>query len=610
MSNNNNQDAFKAYLPIIILVIVGVVAFFAYNYLNVPTKEVLSYDKLKTEIINGNVLTININPNTFYTEGELKEALPNSQTKFFESSVPPQLVSHITETLLSKNTKITFEAPSENFFLTLINYLAPFLVIIFFWFFMMRSMQGSGSQVMNFGKSKAKLFMDDRPRISFKDVAGIPEVKEELQEVIDFLKEPKRFAAMGAKVPRGVLLVGPPGCGKTYISRAVAGEAKVPFFSVSGSEFVEMFVGVGASRVRDLFDQAKRYAPALIFIDEIDAVGRQRGAGLGGGHDEREQTLNQLLVEMDGFDPHVGIIIIAATNRPDILDTALLRPGRFDRRVVIDLPTQIEREAILKYHARNKPMSMDTDLITVAKRTAGFSGADLENLLNESAILATRRRKKEVDRNDIEEAIDRVIAGPQKKTRILGAEEKKKVAYHEAGHALVMHLLGPEPVHRISIVSRGMALGYTLPLPAEDKYLRSKDDLENNIAGILGGNAAERVVFGGVTTGASDDIRKATDLAKKMVTEFGMSTLGPIAFGKPQELVFLGRDLGTTADYSEETGRMIDAEVRKIITEALDRALSALTTHKDVLDELSNTLIEKETLEAEELKRIMDKAIQ
>ncbi len=602
---NNKQDAFRPYVPFLVIVAIAVGLYFAFSFMNKPAIETISYDQFMTALNENKVKSVAIDPANFSIQGEFTGETGKNA---FEVVVPPQLVEKVTKDLETRAIKIKFEAPSENFLLILLTNIGPFLLILVFWFFMMRSMQGSGNQVFNFGKSKARLFLDDRPRITFKDVAGIPEVKEELKEVIDFLREPKRFTAMGAKVPRGVLLVGPPGCGKTYISRAVAGEAKVPFFSVSGSEFVEMFVGVGASRVRDLFDQAKRYAPALIFIDEIDAVGRQRGAGLGGGHDEREQTLNQLLVEMDGFESNVGVIIIAATNRPDILDTALLRPGRFDRRVVIDMPTQMEREAILRYHSRNKPMADDFTIETIAKRTAGFSGADLENLLNEAAIIATRRQKKRVEHDDVEEAIDRVLAGPQKRTRILGAQEKSKVAYHEAGHAVIMNTVGPEPVHRISIVSRGMALGYTTPLQTEDKYLRSEEDLTNTIAGLMGGMCAEKIVFGEISTGASNDIRKATDLAKKMVMEFGMSKLGPIAFGNPPETVFLGRDFMGQADHSEETGKLIDAEVRRIINTAADRATEIITSNRAVLDELVSKLLEHETLDEDKLKEILSPA--
>lgn len=601
----NKQDAFKPYLPFLIIVGIAILLYFAFSFMNKPQVDTISYSDFMTAMNGNKVKSVNIDPSNYAVTGEYTSDTGKTS---FEVVIPPELVEKVTKDLETRAIKISFEAPSENFFLILLTNIGPFILILVFWFFMMRSMQGSGNQVFNFGKSKARLFLDDRPRITFKDVAGIPEVKEELKEVIDFLREPKRFTAMGAKVPRGVLLVGPPGCGKTYISRAVAGEAKVPFFSVSGSEFVEMFVGVGASRVRDLFDQAKRYAPALIFIDEIDAVGRQRGAGLGGGHDEREQTLNQLLVEMDGFEPNAGVIIIAATNRPDILDTALLRPGRFDRRVVIDMPTQMEREAILKYHSRNKPMADDFEIETIAKRTAGFSGADLENLLNEAAIIATRRQKKRIEHDDVEEAIDRVLAGPQKRTRVLGSVEKQKVAYHEAGHAVIMHVLGPEPVHRISIVSRGMALGYTTPLQTEDKYLRTQDDLSNTISGLMGGMCAEKIVFGEISTGASNDIRKATDLAKKMVMEFGMSKLGPVAFGNPPETVFLGRDFMGQADHSEETGKLIDAEVMRIINTASERATQAITKNRAILDELVSKLLEHETLDEDKLNEILSKA--
>ncbi len=596
---------YRSFLPILVIVIVGLILYFTFaGELGKQGVETLTYDQFVQAVENDYILEVTISPITYEAKGLMIKGGDNVN---FVTSVPPELVKDITDLLLERESiEVTFDAPSENIFLVIITNLAPFLLIIFFWLFMMRSMQGGGGQVMNFGKSKAKLFLDDRPRISFKDVAGVEEIKEELQEVIDFLKKPKKFRAMGAKVPRGVLLVGPPGCGKTYISRAVAGEAKVPFFSVSGSEFVEMFVGVGASRVRDMFNQAKKYAPALIFIDEIDAVGRQRGAGLGGGHDEREQTLNQLLVEMDGFDPNIGVIIIAATNRPDILDSALLRPGRFDRRVTVDMPTQIEREAILRYHGRNKPIDKEIDVKQVAGRTAGFTGADLENLLNEAAIIATRREKKFIEKDDLEEAIDRVLAGPQKRSRVLAADEKKKVAYHESGHALVMHYLGPEPVHRISIVSRGQALGYTSPLPTEDKYLRAESELRNTIAGLLGGTVAERLVYGEVSTGASNDISRATEIAKKMVRELGMSKMGPIAYGAASTQVFLGRDMSATPDYSDETGKLIDSEIQAIVLSSMKLAEDVLSKHRDKLDRLVEVLMDVETIDDIELKRVLE----
>lgn len=604
MKPRPTRNNFRSFLPVMIIIVIGLILYFTFINVGQSDYREKSYNDFYNAASTGYVKEVTINPHNYVARGVM---LSDKEDDYnFQTTIPPELVESVTQVLLDNSSVVKFEPPSENIFLIIITNLAPFLLIIFFWLFMMRSMQGGGGQVLNFSKSKAKLFLDDRPRINFKDVAGVEEIKEELGEVIDFLKKPKKFKLMGAKVPRGVLLVGPPGCGKTYISRAVAGEAKVPFFSVSGSEFVEMFVGVGASRVRDMFTQAKKYAPALIFIDEIDAVGRRRGAGLGGGHDEREQTLNQLLVEMDGFDPNIGVIIIAATNRPDILDTALLRPGRFDRRVVMDMPTRSEREAILKYHGKNKPIDEDIDPKIIAGRTAGFTGADLENLLNEAAIIATRREKKLIERDDIEEAIDRVLAGPQKRSRVLGDEEKKKVAYHESGHALVMHHLGPEPVHRISIVSRGQALGYTSHLPTEDKYLRSKSDLTNTIAGLLGGTCAEMLVFGESSTGASNDITRATDIAKKMVRELGMSELGPIAFGHPSQQVFLGRELSSTPDYSDETGRVIDKEIQKIVNKAREMSSEIIAKYRPSLDRLAETLLIKETLDGEQLRKILE----
>jgi cell division protease FtsH len=439
--------------------------------------------------------------------------------------------------------------------------------------------------------------------VTFDDVAGVDEAKEELEEIIEFLRHPKKFQALGAKIPRGVLLVGPPGSGKTLLAKAIAGEAGVPFFSISGSEFVEMFVGVGASRVRDLFDQAKKSAPCLVFIDEIDAVGRQRGAGLGGGHDEREQTLNQLLVEMDGFDPNAGIIVIAATNRPDILDPALLRPGRFDRRIVVDNPDAKGRRAILDVHVRGKPISEDVTLDVLARRTPGFSGADLANMVNEAALLAARRGKKRIGRSELDEAIERVIAGPQRKSRILSPKERELTAYHEAGHALLGKLLPQaNPPHKVTILPRGMALGYTLPLPQEEKYTLTRGEILANITAILGGRVAEEIVFGEITTGAANDFEKATDLARKMVTEFGMSDkLGPLTLGAKHGPVFLGRDLVESRNYSEEIAYEIDKEVRRIIDECYSRARQVLTEHKPVLERISRALLERESLESDDL---------
>jgi cell division protease FtsH len=459
---------------------------------------------------------------------------------------------------------------------------------------------------MSFGKSRARLHTDNKPKVTFEDVAGVEEAKEELQEVIEFLKYPKKFQALGAKIPRGVLLVGPPGSGKTLLAKAVAGEAGVPFFSISGSEFVEMFVGVGASRVRDLFDQAKKSAPCLIFIDEIDAVGRQRGAGLGGGHDEREQTLNQLLVEMDGFDPNSGIIIIAATNRPDILDPALLRPGRFDRRVIVDNPDTKGRRAILEVHAKGKPVAEDVNLETLAKRTPGFSGADLANMVNEAALLAARRNKRKITASEMDEAIDRVVAGPQRRSRVLTAKERELAAYHEAGHALLAKVVpGADPPHKVTILPRGMALGYVMYAPQEDKYTYTRQEIMARITATLGGRVAEEIVFGEVTTGAQNDFEQATELARKMVTEYGMSDkLGPLALGKRHGPVFLGRDLVESRNYSEEIAYEIDKEIRRIIDECYDRARAGVLERKDVLERFAKALLEHESLEADEMDRL------
>lgn len=522
----------------------------------------------------------------------------------------PDQRNSLVEKLQTHQVPFEVVAPSSNIWGHVISIGSTILIILFFWFLLSRTMQSSaGGQVFNFGKSTAKLFMSEGPKITFKDVAGLHEAKEEMLEIVDFLKEPKKFTKMGAKVPKGVLLVGPPGCGKTLMAKAISGEAKVPFFSVSGSEFVEMFVGVGASRVRDLFAQAKKFAPALIFVDEIDAVGRQRGAGLGGGHDEREQTLNQLLVEMDGFDPHVGIIIIAATNRPDVLDPALLRPGRFDRQIVVDMPNSTEREEILRIHAKNKPMTPEVNLTIIARRTAGFTGADLENLLNEAAILATRRSKQSIEMNDIESSIDRIIAGPEKKSRVVNDKEKRIIAIHETGHAAVIrNFIDQEPVHKISIISRGMALGYTLQVPYEDKYLRSSQDLIHTISALLGGRAAEEILLGDVSTGAENDLLRSTRIAADMVCKYGMSLeLGPRTFGKDHGPVFLGRDFAKERDYSEETGKLIDAEVSKIICTAYEEAKNIIKAKKEVIEEISQLLIEKEILEGDELESHLNK---
>ncbi len=484
----------------------------------------------------------------------------------------------------------------------------PIIAVLAIMLFFLNQMQGGNSKIMNFGKAKAKRMTRDQPRITFKDVSGADEAIEELQEIKEFLANPAKFQALGAKIPKGVLLVGPPGTGKTLLARAVAGEAAVPFFSISGSDFVEMFVGVGASRVRDLFEQAKAASPCIIFMDEIDAVGRQRGAGLGGGHDEREQTLNQLLVEMDGFDLKDNVILIAATNRPDILDPALLRPGRFDRQIVVDRPDLKGREGILKIHTRGKPLTEDIDLEVLARRTPGFTGADLANLVNEAALLAARHGKKKIDMHELDEAIERVISGPERKSRIISDDEKKVIAYHEAGHALVGHLLpNTDPVHKISIIARGQALGYTLSLPAEDKFLTSRQQMLDTLAMMLGGRVAEEIAIGDVTTGASNDIERATKMAKQMVTRFGMSEkLGPQTFGDANHEVFLGRDFSANADYSPEIAYEIDKEVARLIDDAYDKARSILTDRRAQLDLMTDVLIDRETVDKEELEALLE----
>jgi cell division protease FtsH len=475
----------------------------------------------------------------------------------------------------------------------------PFILFGALLIFLFRQAQGSNNQAMSFGKSRARMFMGNKPTTTFADVAGVEEAKQELEEIVEFLKYPEKFVALGARIPKGLLLVGPPGTGKTLISRAVAGEAGVPFFSISGSEFVEMFVGVGASRVRDLFEQAKRNNPCIVFVDEIDAVGRQRGAGLGGSHDEREQTLNQILVEMDGFDTNTNVIVIAATNRPDILDPALLRPGRFDRQIVLDRPDIRGRTAILQVHAKGKPLETNISLETLAKQTPGFSGADLSNLLNEAAILAARKNKRKVGMNELEEAIDRVVAGPARKSRIISEREKAITAYHEVGHALVARMLpNTDPVHKVSIVARGQAGGFTMLLPTEDRYLWSKPQFEDMLSYALGGHVAELLTFGDVTTGASNDIERVTKIARSMVTEYGMSNrIGPLALGHKEELIFMGRDFGEQRNYSEQTAREIDEEVRRIIQEAFDKAYNILLQNKKRMILISERLIKEETLE-------------
>jgi len=520
-----------------------------------------------------------------------KEEGVNLTTSLLKLGVTPEQLAQV---------ELQVAPPSDmSGWITILGTLLPLLLIGGLFIMILRQAQGSNNQAITFGKSRARVFTGDKPTVTFADVAGAEEAKQELQEVVEFLKEPQKFASLGARIPKGVLLVGPPGTGKTLMAKAISGEAGVPFFSISGSEFVEMFVGVGASRVRDLFEQAKKNSPCIVFIDEIDAVGRQRGAGLGGSHDEREQTLNQILVEMDGFDTDTNVILIAATNRPDILDPALLRPGRFDRQVVMDRPDVKGREAILRVHVKGKPLEPDVDLATIAKGTPGFVGADIENLVNEAAILAARRNKRAIGMAEFEEAVEKVIAGPERRSRLISDEEKQIVAYHEAGHALVMQML-PEadPVHKISIVSRGMALGYTMPLPEEDHLLYSRNKFRDELAGLLGGRVAEEEVFGDITTGASNDLERVTALARRMVTQYGMSDiLGPQTFGEKEELIFLGREIGEQRNYSEEVAEIIDREVRALVEEAYRRARDIIRAYRQKLDEIAHYLLEHETMD-------------
>jgi len=564
--------------------------------------EKMTYSQLIQATKNGDVSEVTFSPNR-----QSITAVLDSGQKVKVNYPSPQSQAQYQNVLEEHNVKFDSKGIGTSAWWALLTGFLPFLLLIGFWIFLMNQMQGGGSKVMSFGKSRAKRMSPDSPKVTYKDVAGADEAVEELQEIKEFLENPKKFQALGARIPKGVLLYGPPGTGKTLLARATAGEAGVPFFSISGSDFVEMFVGVGASRVRDLFEQAKQASPCIIFIDEIDAVGRHRGAGLGGGHDEREQTLNQLLVEMDGFELKDNIILIAATNRPDILDPALLRPGRFDRQIVVDRPDRKGRQQILEVHAKGKPLDKEIDLDVLAAATPGFTGADLANVINEAALLAARRGEKTIGQLELEEGIMRVIAGPEKKSRLFSEKERKITAYHEMGHALVGYYLeGTDEVHKISIVSRGQALGYTISLPSEDRYLTTKGTLMDQMAMTLGGRAAEELVFNEVTTGAANDIERITSTAKQMIMRFGMSEkLGPRVLGRNHDMPFLGREMGAEPDYSEEIAKEIDDEIRRVIEEAHDKATNVLREHMDELHKLSAILIERETIDKSQFERLL-----
>ncbi|NMB88026.1 MAG: ATP-dependent zinc metalloprotease FtsH [Chloroflexi bacterium] len=571
------------------------------------SQDVLTINEVAEGIQSGNISKIVEDEDRLritFNDGTQKTSTKESTATLVEQLLQ---LGVTTDQLSSDVVKIEIKPPSAWLgIVTALGYILPFIILGGAFFFIFRQAQGSNNAALSFGKSRARMFTGDQPTVTFDDVAGVEEAKEELKEVVEFLREPQKFIALGARIPKGVLLVGPPGTGKTLLAKAVSGEAGVPFFSISGSEFVEMFVGVGASRVRDLFDQAKRNSPCIVFVDEIDAVGRQRGAGLGGSHDEREQTLNQMLVEMDGFDTDTNIIIMAATNRPDILDPALLRPGRFDRRVVLDRPDMRGREAILKVHIKGKPIDSTIDLGVLARATPGFVGADLENLVNEAAILAARRNKRVITQPEFEEAIERVIAGPERKSRLISEEEKRIVAYHEAGHAVVMNAL-PEanPVQKVSIIARGMAAGYTMSLPTEDRTLTPRKKLLAEMVGLLGGRAAEELVFDDITSGAANDIERVTQLARSMVTRLGMSEeLGPMVYGQKEELIFLGREISEQRDYSEAVAEKIDKEVRGLVNDAYIRAKQLLTEYRGKLDAVAQRLLEVETISREEFEKI------
>jgi len=593
---------------IVYFVLAALVATFLYNQLAVqqPEPDIISLQTLATEIKQGKVARISIEDDELHIEWQNGDKAISHKEEGVETIEPLRNLG-VTQEMLS-TVEFEWVQPSGLFnWLGILSWVLPLVLISAFFLIIFRQAQSSGNQALSFGKSRARMFTGEKPTVTFDDVAGVEEAKQELAEVVEFLKEPQKFIALGARIPKGVILMGAPGTGKTLMAKAVSGEAGVPFFSISGSEFVEMFVGVGASRVRDLFDQAKRKSPCIVFVDEIDAVGRHRGAGVGGSHDEREQTLNQILVEMDGFDTDINVIVIAATNRPDILDPALLRPGRFDRRVILDRPDMRGREKILEVHVRGKPLGKDVDLIALARQTPGFVGADIESLVNEAAILAARRNKKSIDMAEFQEAVERVIAGPERRSHVITDEEKEIIAYHEAGHTLAASKT-PEAdrVRKVTIIARGMAGGYTMTLPDEDCYLASRTKFEAELVTMLGGRAAEETVFNRITTGASNDLERATELARRMVMEYGMSDeLGPITFGEREELIFLGRNIAEHRNYSEAVARKIDTQVRKIINRAHDRALEVMATYREVLDKLAQQLIQKETLDEAEVEALM-----
>jgi cell division protease FtsH len=594
----------SAAFPILIVI---VLAFFAQRLISPGEQEdPPTYNEFLAQIENDadSIETVTLQPKTQTAK------VVETNGEEYSTGYPPNTEESLVNTLQRNDIDTDVESTGGSSFLNILTYILPFLLFFGFWIFLMNQMQGGGSRVMSFGKSKAKRMSVDAPKITFRDVAGADEAVQELHEIKEFLENPKKFQALGARIPKGVLLYGPPGTGKTLLARAVAGEAGVPFFSISGSDFVEMFVGVGASRVRDLFEQAKQNSPCIIFMDEIDAVGRHRGAGMGGGHDEREQTLNQLLVEMDGFEMKDNIILIAATNRPDILDPALLRPGRFDRQIVVDRPDRLGRRKILEVHTRGKPLAKELDLDTLAGQTPGFTGADLANLINEAALLTARSGKREISMVELEEGIMRVIAGPEKKTRVMSEKERLVTAYHELGHAIVGHLLpNCDPVHKVSIISRGQALGYTISLPTEDKFLTTRAELADTMAMTLGGRAAEEIVFGEITTGASNDLEKVTETAKGMVMRYGMSErLGPRVFGHDRSQPFLGREFSAEPDYSDEIAREIDDEIRRIVEEAHQTAKEILGENREQLERISSILLERETIDAEEFVKLLEGA--